>query len=102
MKESAKQMDLYSKLMVLEKRRQKRKKRKMQYESESDSSGYYDDIGDDFTYKKRRKKRGSSSRKRRIKYDADAAADAENNYEEHRNDNYQSEKSEVEESPKMP
>ena len=102
MKESAKQMDLYSKLMVLEKRRQKRKERKMQHESESDSSGQYDDIGDDFMYKKIRKKRGSSSRKRRIKYDADTAADAENDYEEQRNDNYQSEESEVEERPKMP
>ena len=53
-------------------------------------------------YKKIRKKRGSSSRKRRIKYDADGAADAENDYEEQRNDNYQSEESEVEERPKMP
>ena len=65
-KEGAKQMELYSKLMALQKIRQKRKEKKMYYESDSgsSSSGAYYDNAEDKVYEKRKRKRVNSSRRR--------------------------------------
>ena len=101
-KEGAKQMELYSKLMALQKRRQKRKEKKMYYESDSGSSistAYYNSAADD-VYEKRKRKRGNSSRRRGD--DVDGAAD-QNDYEDDHwseDHNCQSEESEVDEKPK--